>query len=600
VIKSLSKFLYILGEAKGKLVWLFLASITASLLEAIGIGLIGPFLSLASHPESIQDSSFLDWAYRQSGVQTSQQFISIVGLVIALVFCFKALVYFLVKAYIYRFSFSQKGKLCSKLIRAYLTVPYTFFLSRNTASIIRNIVIETDKFCYAYMLPLLDGSANLVVVIALIFLLGKTDLVFLAIASAVILPVFLLFYTLRKNFRHWGEEASESRNQMVRIINHSLGGVKETRLIGCEQYFEKQMDEQGYRYEIAESLFHYSQIIPRISIETILVLFLIILVSVSQSFSNGGLETLIPTLSVFAVASLRLIPAASQSIAAIGHLQNATYSVNAIYSDLKETQQQNNHKNLGLSHKDKRRNQLSSEFAGQQIMTFRDRIELRNITYSYPNVKSSAISNISLNLNKGESIALIGKSGAGKTTLVDVILGLLEPEKGDICVDGVSIYKDIRSWQNLIGYIPQSIFLMDDTIERNIAFGVPNDLIHTERMNKAIQAAQLTELIVQLPEGLQTVVGERGVRLSGGQRQRVGIARALYHEREILVLDEATSALDNETESLVNEAIRALSGTKTIIIIAHRLSTVEHCDRIYLLEGGGIVKSGSYQQVVVG
>jgi ATP-binding cassette, subfamily B, bacterial PglK len=593
VIKSLSKFLYILGEAKGKLVWLLLASITASLLEAIGIGLIGPFLNLASHPESIQNSTFLDWAYRQSGVQTSQQFISIVGLVIALVFCFKALVYFLVKAYIYRFSFSQKGKLCSKLIRAYLTVSYTFFLSRNTASIIRNVIIETDKFCYAYMLPLLDGSANFVVVIALIFLLAKTDLVFLAIASGVILPVFLLFYTLRKNFRHWGEEASESRNQMVRIINHSLGGVKETRLIGCEQYFEKQMDEQGYRYEIAESLFHYSQIIPRISIETILVLFLIILVSVSQTFSNGGLEALIPTLSVFAVASLRLIPAASQSIAAIGHLQNATYSVNAIYSDLKETQQQNNHK-------DKQRNQLSFEFAKQQTMTFKNRIELRNITYTYPNVKSSAISNISLNLNKGESIALIGKSGAGKTTLVDVILGLLEPEKGDICVDGVSIYKDIRSWQNLIGYIPQSIFLMDDTIERNIAFGVPDDLIHIERMNKAIQAAQLTELIVQLPEGLQTVVGERGVRLSGGQRQRVGIARALYHEREILVLDEATSALDNETESLVNEAIRALSGTKTIIIIAHRLSTVEHCDRIYLLEGGGIVKSGSYQEVVVG
>jgi ATP-binding cassette, subfamily B, bacterial PglK len=588
VIKSLSKFLYILGEAKGKLVWLLLASITASLLEAIGIGLIGPFLNLASHPESIQKSTFLDWAYRQSGVQTNQQFISIVGLVIAVVFCLKALVYFLVKAYIYRFSFSQKGKLCSKLIRAYLTVPYTFFLSRNTASIIRNIVIETDKFCYAYMLPLLDGSANLVVVIALIFLLAKTDLIFLAIASGVILPVFLLFYTLRKNFRHWGEEASESRNQMVRIINHSLGGVKETRLIGCEQYFEKQMDEQGYRYEIAESLFHYSQIIPRISIETILVLFLIILVSVSQNFSNGGIETLIPTLSVFAVASLRLIPAASQSIAAIGHLQNATYSVNAIYSDLKETRQQNNHKNLGLSHKDKQRNPLSSEFAGQQIMTFGNRIELRNITYTYPNVKSSAISNISLNLNKGESIALIGKSGAGKTTLVDVILGLLQPQKGDICVDGVSIYKDIRSWQNLI-----------DTIERNIAFGVPDDLIHIERMNKAIQAAQLTELIVQLPEGLQTVVGERGVRLSGGQRQRVGIARALYHEREILVLDEATSALDNETESLVNEAIRALSGTK-IIIIAHRLSTVEHCDRIYLLEGGGIVKSGSYQEVVVG
>ena len=182
--------------------------------------------------------------------------------------------------------------------------------------------------------------------------------------------------------------------------------------------------------------------------------------------------------------------------------------------------------------------------------------------------------------------------------MVDVILGLLELESGDILVDDVSIYKDIRSWQNLIGYIPQSIFLMDETIERNIAFGVPDNLIDAERMNKAIQAAQLTELIEQLPNGIKTTVGERGIRLSGGQRQRIGIARVLYHEREILVLDEATSALDNETEKLVSEAIKSLSGTKTMIIIAHRLTTVEHCDCIYLLEQGRLVKSGTFQEVV--
>jgi ATP-binding cassette, subfamily B, bacterial PglK len=196
-------------------------------------------------------------------------------------------------------------------------------------------------------------------------------------------------------------------------------------------------------------------------------------------------------------------------------------------------------------------------------------------------------------------IALIGKSGAGKTTLVDVILGLLQPEKGDILADGESIYQNIRSWQDLVGYIPQSIFLVDDTVERNIAFGVPNSKIDSAKLERVIKVAQLGELVEQLPNGIKTQVGERGIRLSGGQRQRIGIARALYHEREILVLDEATAALDNETESLISEAINSLAGQKTLIIIAHRLSTVKNCDRIYLLEKGRIVNSGTYQEVVM-
>jgi ABC-type multidrug transport system fused ATPase/permease subunit len=226
-------------------------------------------------------------------------------------------------------------------------------------------------------------------------------------------------------------------------------------------------------------------------------------------------------------------------------------------------------------------------------------VNLKNISYRYSGTSELALRDISLSIEKGQSIALIGKSGAGKTTLVDVILGLLKPDSGDISVDGVSIYGKLRSWQNLVGYIPQSISLLDESVERNIAFGVPEHMIDSDRLNKAIKAAQLEELIEQLPDGIKTSVGERGVRLSGGQRQRIGIARALYFGREILVLDEATSALDNETESLVTEAIRALSGTKTMIIIAHRLTTVEHCDRIYLLDKGRIVQSGSYREVVV-
>ena len=232
-------------------------------------------------------------------------------------------------------------------------------------------------------------------------------------------------------------------------------------------------------------------------------------------------------------------------------------------------------------------------------ISFEKKIVLDKIVFQYPNTTHRALDQISLTIHKGQSIGIIGKSGSGKTTLVDVILGLFKPQSGEIKVDGISVYSDLREWQNLLGYVPQSIFLIDDTLEHNIAFGVPDHLIDRDRLKNALLLAQLNEVVEQLPNGIETIVGERGVLLSGGQRQRVGIARVLYHEREILVFDEATAALDNETEHLVTEATKTLSGSKTIIIIAHRLSTIEHCDRIYQIEQGKVIKSGSYQEVVL-
>jgi ABC-type multidrug transport system fused ATPase/permease subunit len=314
------------------------------------------------------------------------------------------------------------------------------------------------------------------------------------------------------------------------------------------------------------------------------------------------MEELTSTLSIFALASIRLIPAFSNLASGISSIKNSSYALNQLYSDLKELENIENDKNQELE----ARSNLVQKLEHQQVLKedksfrFNHQVVLEQVTYSYPNASEIALEKISLTLEKGKSIAFIGKSGAGKTTLADVILGLLTPQSGDIQVDGQSIYSNLRLWQNLIGYIPQSIFLTDDTIERNIAFGVPDHLINSERLDKAIQGAQLKDVIDNLPDGVKTRVGERGVRLSGGQRQRVGIARALYHERDILVLDEATSALDNETESLVTEAIQSLSGSKTMIIIAHRLTTVQDCDCIYRMEKGKIIQSGSYREVVLG
>ncbi|MBW4593910.1 MAG: ABC transporter ATP-binding protein/permease [Brasilonema angustatum HA4187-MV1] len=600
----LSKFLYVISAKKRTIFVLLFLFLLTSVLDALGIGLVGPFMSLATNPDLVFKSSWLNWGYVNSGLKSTSQYIALLGLGIIFVFGIKSLLYFQVQRYIFNFSLTQQGLLRLRLLHGYLTVNYTYHLSKNSASLIQNIIHETFLFCYSVTLPLLSSAANSVVVFALIILLLKTD--FSATASILLMLIlaFAFYNRFKDKMAYWGKEGSESDTEMIRIINHSVGGLKETRVIGCESYFESQMNIQAQRHALTGSLFQVFQNLPRIAIEALLVTFIVCFISISLVF-NQNPQNLISILSIFAVASIRLIPAASQFMSAIGTLRNSSYSLNKLYFDLQELEVNKLHSIKYIDVLYKSKPEVFIEKSNKlKKLNFLNEISIKTLSYSYPNVSKNALSNLDLTIKKGESIALIGKSGAGKTTLVDVILGLLVPNHGDITVDGVSIYNEnndnLRSWQNMIGYIPQSIFLMDDTIERNIAFGVPDNQIDSQQLQKAIQTAQLEELILQLPDGMKTSVGERGVRLSGGQRQRIGIARALYHQRDILILDEATSALDNETENLISEAIRSLSRTKTLILIAHRLSTVEHCDRIYVLEHGRVVKSGSYREVVLG
>ena len=468
-------------------------------------------------------------------MQTTSQFIPILGLAIVIIFCLKSFLYFLAQKYIASFSFNQRAKLTTRLLKAYLTVPYSFYLRKNSASIINNIVNETVWFTLGCMLPLLSGIANLTVVSVLLLLLALTDLRLLVLILAVLLPVFLLFYQLRTRFKQWGRETVEANQETIRIINHSLGGLKETRIIGCEAHFQQQMERQAQIMANALSRAYTFQKVPRIVIETSLVLFIVVFISVSQLLFGQNIEELTPILAVFAVASMRIIPATSQMIQAMSQIQNRSFGVDQLYIDLKETEPQKVTASYQTSFNNLNRDSLAnSKNKKSMAMSFVEKVELKEITYSYPDTSKPAIEQLSLTLNKGQSIALIGKSGAGKTTLVDVILGLLQPQSGDIVVDGKSIYSDKinindvnswqdttdfntpRAWQNLIGYIPQSIFLMDETMEKNIAFGVPDHLIDSTRIEQAIKAAQLEELVEQMPQGIKTMVGERGLRLSGG------------------------------------------------------------------------------------
>ncbi|WP_421658221.1 ABC transporter ATP-binding protein [Leptothermofonsia sp. ETS-13] len=597
MLKYLSKFLYITAERKSRLLFLLCLFLTTGILDAVGIGLIGPFIALANEPQTIRQNTLLNWAYIQSGLSSEAIFISLLGLCILGVFYLKSFSFFWVQKYIYKFSYSLQASLRLRLLRSYLTVPYTFHLSRSSPGLIQNILEETSNFCQAVAIPLLNSISNAIVILIIFLLLAKTNA--LATLAVLVIPLlaFFPYYHFRQKIEYWGREGSKASAEMVRVVNHSLGGIKETRVIGCEAFFEQQMEQQVERQANASYQFSTFKLLPRIMIEVLVITFLVVLTSIflfSQSSQN-----FISVLGIFAMASIRLMPSINYFTSIFGVLRYSSYTVDKLYFDLKELEEQRAEKHLlSVVEAGVDRPRQLKQYCDDQVVSFTKDITIQNLSYRYPDTPEPALRSISLKIKKGQSIGLIGKSGAGKTTLVDVILGLLKPESGDILVDGASIYSNLRAWQNLLGYIPQSIFLAEDTIERNIAFGVPDELIDSKKMEEAIQAAQLTELVKSLPDGIKTSIGERGVRLSGGQRQRIGIARVLYHGREILVLDEATAALDNETESLVSEAIQSLSGRQTLIIIAHRLTTIEKCDCIYVVDKGRIVRSGSYKEVV--
>ncbi|MER3434322.1 MAG: ABC transporter ATP-binding protein [Leptolyngbya sp. ERB_1_1] len=590
--KDFAHFFYLLGNKKRQLPLLILLFLCNSFLDTLGIGLIGPFMALVSDAGIVQRQPVLINLYRLSGAISANQFTVFVGLGIAAIFCLKLCLSYCSFRYIYKFTFEHQADLQRKLLHTYLSVPYTFHLQTNTALLIQSVVQETDLFCVGSLSPILLAISNGILILLIGALLALSNFTVTVTIAGLILLVFLFYSGFRKQIAQWGKEGSEAYGEVIRIVNHSLGGLKETRIVGCEAYFESQLDFQVKRYATASSAYATVSQLPRLILEAVLMLFLVGFVSLTIML-GGDAKQLIPTLSIFALSSIRLLPSASHLIGAFGSIKNNSHNLHKLYLNLKEAEAASTSQPLeGYS-----RAELPT--ASVRKLPFQSAIDLHYISYRYPRAKQTALNQISLEIPKGKSIALIGRSGAGKTTLVDLILGLLIPDAGDIRVDGRSIYTDLRAWQNMLGYIPQSIFLTDDTIERNIAFGVPDHEIDQEKLQNAVRSAQLESLIEQLPEGLQTSVGERGARLSGGQRQRVGIARALYFEREILVLDEATSALDTETEQLVTEAIRSLAGTKTMIIIAHRLSTIQHCDRVYYLEQGQVAKAGSYEEVVV-
>jgi ATP-binding cassette, subfamily B, bacterial PglK len=568
---------------KKKLGLLFFMLIIAALFETAGVGLIVPLVGIVTNPQIIQKNTILSFFYKILNFQSTNAFILFAVIMLLIVYIVKNAYLVLFYYLQYKVILNQKIKLSRSLFNEYLTKPYIFHLERNSAELLRNINGEVPKVFDGILLSAFQLLTEILVVISILSLLITTAPI-ATITSVILLgaSVLIFFKIFRNKITYLGKESQKISRETIRWVNQGLGASKEIKVTGKENYFVKSYDK--YSKMLAKNSIYRSMLdqIPRLFIETLLVS-VVLVTMVIIVFQGTNTSNLVATMSLFAMAAFRLMPSINRIIAAITTIRFSQPALTVIYDDLA---------------KNKRGKYTNSVVnTGDTILlkpnskekTFHKSIELENIYYRYPNQIDYSIKNLTLTIPIGYSVAFVGSSGAGKTTLVDIILGLLEPEKGTVMVDGKRLNDIMPVWKNKIGYIPQTIYLSDESIRKNVAFGVHENEIDDFAVSRAIEDAQLKDFIDSLPERIDTVVGERGVRLSGGQRQRIGIARALYHNPEIIFLDEATSALDNDTEKEIMKAIDSLKGQKTLIIIAHRLSTIENCDIVFKVEKGKLV-----------
>ncbi|MEW9501067.1 ABC transporter ATP-binding protein [Jeotgalibacillus marinus] len=565
-------------KEKKKLAYLFIMMIFAALLETAGIGLIVPLVGLLMTPESINEQAFLSAIYKGLDFQSTTAFIVFAVMALLAVFIIKNVYLFIFSYAQLRLILNQQVKLSRNLFKSYLTKPYTFHLQRNTANLLRNINSEVPKVLQGIVMASFQLLTEVLVILCILLLLLYTAPLATLTASILLgCSVSIFFLIFRKKISTLGKEQQKVNGGMIKWVNQGLGASKEVKVSGKESFF---INAYAKKSQVMASNSRYMgmlQQVPRLFIETLLVS-TVLLTMLITVFQGKNTTELVATMALFSMAAFRLMPSITRVVALITTIRYSQPALNVIYEDLYRMEESMITRNLGQ--------EQGAAFNNDGKKVFNQSIDLNHVSFRYPNQEEMTIKDVSLTIPIGQSVAFIGESGAGKTTLVDIILGLLHPENGEILIDGDSLNDKKTLWQQKIGYIPQFIFLSDDTIRRNVGFGLEEHQIDDKAIWAALERAQLKEFVKSLPDQLDTSVGERGVRLSGGQRQRIGIARALYHKPEILFMDEATSALDNETEKEIMKAIDGLKGEKTLIIIAHRLSTIENCDIVFKMNNG--------------
>jgi ABC-type multidrug transport system fused ATPase/permease subunit len=564
-------------------VLLLLAMIVKAAVELVGVASIAPFMSVVADPDIIQRNDVLRRLFEAGGFETSAGFLSTLGIAAIALLALSNAVSAATQWVTLRFVWGTHHRLALRMMKGYLAQPYAFFVQRNSAKLHKNILAEVSSAVNGVLQPTMTFAAGSLVALAIVGLLVAIDPVLALLVVVTLGGAYGAIYLIvRRKQARLGRDRVRANQERFKVASEAFGGIKDVKMLHREAAFVDRFAPASDALSRTMASNGTISVVPRYLLETIAFGGILLIVVVYLQ-AGSGLSRILPTITLYAFAGYRLMPALQQLFSAAATVRFKRAALEELLEDLecfvpgpKETD-------------------------GRDPLPLTREIRVESLTFSYPGTSRPALDAISLTIPRNATIGLVGPSGAGKTTLVDLLLGFYTPEMGHIEVDDVRLdSSNVRRWQQQVGYVPQHIFLCDDSISANISFGMRDDEVDPARVERAARIAHLHHFIETLPDGYDTTVGERGVRISGGQRQRIGIARALYHDPQVLMLDEATSALDGATEDAVMEAIRELAGQKTIVLIAHRLSTVQDCDCIYLLEKGRVVDRGTYVELATG
>lgn len=561
-------------KQKIELLWVFILITVGAFLELAGVSVILPFVNAIISPESVLSSKGMNMVYSALGFSDINGFIIFLALLIIFVYVLKNLFLAYMYDVQYRFNYDNQRELSTMMMRRYISQPYSYHLVNGSEKMIQHITKDIDMFMAAVSGAMFLATELFVCIAIITYLFIKDKSITLGLMFVMLAFVGLYFIFIKGRVKTYGIEVRKDNEKINKTIIESFGGIKEIKILERENYFIEKYDDSYAQFAEAQRKYQLLSVVPRPIMEAVCISGMLSVVALKMA-RGVSMAYFIPTLSLFVVAAFRMLPSFSRISSYMSQVIFNKAAVDFAYNDLK------NISALPIS---------NSEDNKIDDIIFNDKITVENVSFSYARNLKDVLDSVNMEIHKNESVGLIGPSGQGKTTLADLLLGLLMPTAGSIKVDGNSISEKMTLWHSKVGYIPQTIFLCDDTIKNNIAFGVKEEDINDEKIWEALEEAQLLDFISELEDGINTYVGERGVRLSGGQRQRIGIARALYNKPDILVLDEATSALDNDTEIAVMDAINNLMGNKTLIIIAHRLSTIKNCDSVYQVNEGKITR----------
>lgn len=573
------KLNYILDKKqKINIVVLAVMIFIGGILETLSISAMLPVVWVIIDAESVQQNKYCQWIMELLHIQNMQGFIIMLLVALMIMYILKNAYLLLLTSEQNRFISVNRNRLISQVLREFLNRPYEFYLDADIPTVFR--LTDSDiPNVFGILMAIISLASEVVVFVLICGVLIVTDwklvLVLIFISGIVTL---VLFKVLKPKLNSLGmtNQAIQSRIAKWRI--QAIYGIKDVKVLHRESFFADNYESNGKIGAKLNQKYAIINALPRILIETIFMVsilgYLVVCVALGDDMTQ-----MLPTLTAFGLAAVRLLPCVNRINTYLTDISYFRPCLDYVYE------------NMNINEISKKTNQTLLPVDETKTMELKDRIELKDIVYAYPNTDVLIFDHADMEIPYGKSIGIMGPSGAGKSTIVDILLGLLKVHEGQILCDGDNVFENYPAWLAQIGYIPQSIYLVDEPIRNNIAFGIADDEIDDNRIWQVLEEAQLKEFIQTLPEGLDTTIGDRGVRLSGGQRQRLGIARALYHNPEILVFDEATSALDNETEAAVMEAINSFHGKKTMVIIAHRLNTIEKCDIIYKVEGGKIAQT---------